>query len=123
MTRMPTGVVAFVFARGGSKGLPRKNLQPLAGRPLVAHAIAHGLACPLIERVVVSTDDDDIARVAEAAGALVPFRRPAELASDTAPEWLAWRHAVVTYEELFGTGSIDTFVCLPATAPLRRGED
>ena len=63
------GVVAFVFARGGSKGLPGKNLRPLAGKPLIAHAIEHALAVPRIERVIVSTDSTDIAQVARDFGA------------------------------------------------------
>ena len=87
-------VVAFVFARGGSKGLPGKNLRPLAGKPLIAHAIEHALAVPRIERVIVSTDSTDIAQVARDFGAEVPFMRPAELATDDSPEWLSWRHAV-----------------------------
>jgi len=83
------GVVAFVFARGGSKGLPGKNLRLFAGKPLIAHAIEHALAVSRIDRVIVSTDSPDIASVARDYGAQVPFLRPAELAADDSPEWLS----------------------------------
>ena len=88
------GVIAFVFARGGSKGLPGKNLRQFAGKPLIAHAIEHALAVPRIDRVIVSTDSPDIASVARDFGAEVPFLRPADLAADDSPEWLSWRHAL-----------------------------
>jgi len=110
-------VVAFIFARGGSKGVPGKNLRPLAGKPLIAHAITQAKAAAGIDRVVVSTDDEEIARVARQWGAEVPFMRPAELATDEAPEWLAWRHALQETED------VGTFVCVPATAPLRQPGD
>jgi CMP-N-acetylneuraminic acid synthetase len=113
--------IAFIFARGGSKGVPRKNLALLGGKPLIVHSIEAGLACPGIDHVVVSTEDAEIAEVARAAGAEVPFMRPAELASDTASEILAWRHAV---ETLRAQGrDFDTMVSLPATSPLRSVED
>ena len=86
--------VAVIFARGGSKGLPGKNIRPLAGKPLIAWAIEHALAVKRIDRVIVSTDSEEIAAVAREYGAEVPFLRPAELARDDSPEWLAWRHAL-----------------------------
>ena len=79
-------IVAFVFARGGSKGVPRKNLRPLGGVSLLARAIRRAKAVPGISRVVVSTDDQEIAEAGRAEGAEVPFLRPPELASDTARE-------------------------------------
>ena len=87
-------VLAVVPARGGSKGIPRKNLQLLAGRPLVAHAVAAGLAARLVTRVVCSTDDVEIGEAARAAGAEVPFLRPAELARDTTEDWPVFVHAL-----------------------------
>ena len=75
-------VLAIVQARGGSKGLPRKNLRLLRGHPLVAYSIASALAARSITRVIMSTDDDEIAQVAKQYGAEVPFIRPAELAQD-----------------------------------------
>lgn len=113
--------VAFIFARGGSKGLPRKNVLPLAGVPLIAHAIRVAQACPTLGCIHVSTDDDEIAAVAEEYGAIVPFLRPANLASDTASEWLAWRHAVAWAQDEYG--EFDALVSLPCTSPFRAVED
>jgi CMP-N-acetylneuraminic acid synthetase len=70
-------ILALIPARGGSKGLPRKNVLPLAGKPLVAHTIATALDSSTITRTIVSTDDDEIAEAARSHGADVPFRRPA----------------------------------------------
>ena len=112
---------AFIFARGGSKGLPRKNIKLLAGKPLISYSIEIAQRCPSIDAVYVSTDDEEIAAVAEQFGAKVPFIRPAELAADTSSEWDAWRHAI---DELESRGEhFDTFISLPATAPLRSVED
>lgn len=108
---------AFIFARGGSKGIPGKNIKPIAGKPLIAHSIELALRSSIIDRVFVSTDDQDIAQVAREYGAEVPFIRPAELASDTASEWLAWQHAVRFIQEEIG--SFQTFISLPTTAPCR----
>lgn len=113
--------VAFIFARGGSKGVPRKNVKPLAGKPLIAFAIEVGRQTPGIETVIVSTDDAEIAEVAQQYGAEVPFMRPAELAGDTAPEWLAWRHAIHWFQD--NRGAFDLFVSLPTTSPFRAVQD
>lgn len=111
----------FIFARGGSKGVPRKNVRPLAGLPLIGHAIRIAKACPSLGQVIVSTDDEEIAETARALGAEVPFRRPDALASDTASEWLAWRHAVEWVQSKIGP--FDVFVSLPTTSPFRSVED
>lgn len=87
-------VMALIPARGGSKSVPRKNLLPVAGKPLIAYSIMHAQACPSITRIVVSTDDDEIAEVAKSFGAEVPFRRPAEAASDTATDFQVFQHAL-----------------------------
>jgi YrbI family 3-deoxy-D-manno-octulosonate 8-phosphate phosphatase len=87
-------VLGIVQARGGSKGLPRKNVRPLRGHPLVAYSIASGLAARSITRLIVSTDDDEIAAVAEQYGAQVPFRRPIELAADDTPDFPLFVHAL-----------------------------
>lgn len=115
-------IVGFVFVRGGSKGLPGKNIRPLGGIPLVGRAVQCALACPEIHRVVVSTDDEAIAEVARQYGAEVPFLRPAELAADNAPEWAAWQHAIRHMAD-FSDLERDVFVSVPATAPLRIPED
>jgi len=87
-------VVAIIPARGGSKGIPRKNVQPVAGLPLIAHSIRDALASPLVDRVIVSTDDEEIAEVSRRHGAEVPFLRPPELAGDFATTESALTHAV-----------------------------
>tara|TARA_B110000090_G_scaffold184582_1_gene212062 strand:- start:3271 stop:3975 length:705 start_codon:yes stop_codon:yes gene_type:complete len=110
--------VAFIFARGGSKGLPGKNIRLLAGKPLIAWSIEHARAVQRIERVIVSTDSQEIANVARKYGAEVPFIRPAELSSDTSPEWLAWRHALSYMRQTEGSMP-DVMISIPATAPLR----
>jgi CMP-N-acetylneuraminic acid synthetase len=110
--------VAFIFARGGSKGLPGKNIRPLGGKPLIAWSIEHALAVTRIERVIVSTDSEEIAAVARDYGAEVPFIRPADLALDDSHEWLAWRHALNYLRET--TSSLpEVLVSVPTTAPLR----
>jgi CMP-N-acetylneuraminic acid synthetase len=110
--------VAFIFARGGSKGLPGKNIRPLNGKPLIVWSIEHALAVKRIDRVIVSTDSDEIAELARQYGVEVPFMRPAELAGDNSPEWLAWRHALNYLKE--STGALpEVMVSVPTTAPLR----
>lgn len=110
--------VAFIFARGGSKGLPGKNIRSLGGKPLIAWSIQHALSVRRIDRVLVSTDSEEIATVARDFGAEVPFIRPAELAGDNSPEWLAWRHGLNYVREK--TGQLpDVMVSVPTTAPLR----
>ena len=120
---MKSNVVGFIFARGGSKGVPRKNIRLLAGKPLIAYAIHTALGSDLIHRVIVSTDDTEIADVAQRYGAEVPFMRPAELARDDTPEWLAWQHAICALEVTEGEPQMDVFVSIPPTSPLRVVED
>lgn len=107
---------AFIFARGGSKGLPGKNIKPLAGKPLLQYSIDTAVASPSIDKVFVSTDDTDIVKVAIESGAIL-IERPDELASDTSPEWLSWRHAIEWVQQNYG--QFDGFISLPATSPLR----
>ncbi len=87
-------VLAVVQARGGSKGLPRKNVRLLRGHPLLAYSISSGLAAAGVTRLIVSTDDDEIATVARRYGAEIPFRRPAELAEDDTPDYPLFVHAL-----------------------------
>jgi len=113
-------VYAFVFARGGSKGLPGKNIKPLGGVPLIAHSIRVAQSLNSVAKVYVSTDSVDIADVARAHGAEV-IDRPPELATDTAAEWLAWQHAI---RHLHARGEhFDVFLSLPTTSPLRSASD
>lgn len=111
---------AFIFARGGSKGLPGKNIKPLAGKPLIQYSIESAVSSALIDKVFVSTDDNDIAEVTRQNNVEV-IDRPVELATDTSPEWLAWRHAIQWVYEKYG--EFETFVSLPATSPLRDNSD
>jgi len=110
--------IAFIFARGGSKGLPGKNIRFLGGKPLIAWSIEHALSVGRIDRVIVSTDSTEIAALAREYGAEVPFKRPVELARDECPEWLAWRHAINYLKETEGVLP-DAMLSVPATAPLR----
>ena len=103
-------VYAFIFARGGSKGIPRKNIRKLAGKPLIAYSIEAGHKSKLIDRVAVSTDDHEIARIATQYGAEVPFIRPIKLSQDDSPEWLAWRHAIQEINRRNKFPKIDIFV-------------
>ncbi|WP_348537908.1 acylneuraminate cytidylyltransferase family protein [Nocardioides lacus] len=109
--------VAVVPARGGSKGIPRKNLAPLLGRPLIGHTLDAAAASAYLDAVVVSTDDDAIAEVSAGYGAHV-VRRPAELASDTARTIDAVLHAVASLEV-----APDNVVLLQPTSPLRTARD
>ena len=114
-------ILAIIPARGGSKGIPRKNLRLLAGKPLIAHTIEHALRARQVSRTVVSTDDTEIAEVSRKCGAEVVMR-PAELATDTAGSDLVLLHALSYLEEK--EGFIPSLVVfLQATSPLRRLND
>jgi CMP-N-acetylneuraminic acid synthetase len=114
--------VGFIFARGGSKGLPGKNIRPLMGKPLIAWSIEQALSVNRIEKVIVSTDSEEIANVARAYGAEVPFIRPKALSEDNSPEWLAWQHALDFMSK--STGRLpEVMVSIPVTAPLRSSSD
>jgi N-acylneuraminate cytidylyltransferase len=114
-------ILAIIPARGGSKGIPRKNIQPLAGKPLLAYTIEHARATPAISRVVVSTDDAEIAAVAEQYGAGVIWR-PAEISGDDATSESALLHALDHLRDSDGYEP-DLVVFLQATSPLRQPDD
>lgn len=109
-------VLAVIPARGGSKGVPGKNLRPLAGKPLLVHSVEQALAARLVADTVVSTEDGAIADTARKAGAHV-VDRPAELATDAAPTEPAMRHALLEMEQRFG--GYDAVLLLQPTSPLR----
>lgn len=121
-SRQSTDVVAIIPARAGSKGVPDKNLAPVAGVPLIAHTILSALRAPAISRVVVSTDSPRIAQVAHAYGADVPFLRPDELATDDAPGRAVWKHAIHALMNSLGMRPALTLYLQP-TSPLRTAED
>lgn len=114
--------VGLICARGGSKGVPRKNLRALGGRPLIGWAIDTARRCRSLDRVVVSTEDAEIAEVARSLGAEIPFLRPAELAQDDSPELLTWQHCIQALMEQDGRAP-EVLVSIPATTPLRAVED
>ena len=111
-------VIALIPARGGSKSIPRKNLLRIAGRPLIAHSIAHALGSRHITRTIVSTEDAEIAEVAAACGAEVPFIRPAEFARDESPDIDVFRHALGWLRD--HDTICDLVVHLRPTGPVRR---
>ncbi len=111
-------VLAIIPARGGSKGLPRKNVRPLAGYPLIAYSIVAGLQAKTVTRTIVSTDDEEIAAVARDFGAEIPFMRPAEFAQDNTLDLPVFQHALgwlAQHEGYFP----DVVVQLRPTSPLR----
>ena len=122
MSKIVNNIVTFIFARGGSKGLPQKNILDFNGQPLIAWAIKQALAVEQIEEVFVSTDNEQIAEIAEKYGATIPFFRPSNLAQDDTPEWSAWQHAITSIMRIRNIQP-DMFISIPATSPLRKSED
>jgi N-acylneuraminate cytidylyltransferase len=117
-----SGLMAVIPARGGSKGLPGKNIRLFAGLPLIAHSILFARQCSEITRLVVSTDSEAVASLARKFDADVPFLRPAELAGDEAPLWAVLRHALETVEEL-DRKQYEFVVLLDPTSPAREPKD
>jgi CMP-N-acetylneuraminic acid synthetase len=114
--------IAAICARGGSKGVPRKNLRSLHGKPLIGRAVEQALASGLFDRVVASTDDPEMARVAAEHGAEVPFLRPSELAQDHTNKWDVFRH-LVSELEARGGRRVGVLADLDTGAALRTIED
>ena len=113
--------LAIIPARGGSKGLPGKNIKELCGKPLIAWSIEAGLKSNYLDEVMVTTDYQNIADVSKQYGASVPFLRPDELASDTATSFDAIKHTIEYYNEL--NKEFDYIVLLEPTSPLREVSD
>lgn len=116
-------VLGVVPARGGSKGVPRKNIRTLAGTPLIGWTLRAAAASARLARTVVSTEDDEIARVARALGGDVPFLRPGELSTDTAKSLDVMVHAIRAVEALEGGAPYDAVLLLQPTTPFRTAED
>jgi len=114
-------ILGLIPARGGSKGIPHKNLATVGGKPLIAWTIDAALACASLDRIVVSSDDSGIIETAVAYGAEAPFVRPAELSSDTAAMLSVVCHAVSALRS--GGFQVDTVVVLQPTSPLRTAAD
>jgi CMP-N-acetylneuraminic acid synthetase len=109
--------LALIPARGGSKGIPRKNIRSIAGKPLIAWSIQAALACSAIDSVVVTTEDPEIADISRQWGAHVPFMRPAELAKDDSPSMDTVLHALQQLPKF------DAVLLLQPTSPLRTSAD
>lgn len=114
-------VLAFVPARGGSRGLPGKNVRRLGGKPLIAWTLAQANKCRFLDRIVVSTDHPEIARIAKRCGGEVPFRRPARLAAGRVPTIDVCQHALDWFEKR--GECFDVLILLQPTSPLRLAED
>jgi pseudaminic acid cytidylyltransferase len=116
MTRL-----AVIPARGGSKRIPRKNVKPFAGKPMIVYAIDAAREAAVFDHIVVSTDDDEIAAVAQAHGALVPFRRPADLANDHAATSPVLVHAIA--QALEAGWDVQQVCCIYPGVPLLLAQD
>ena len=110
-------IVAFIFARGGSKGLPGKNILSLDGKPLLAYSIDQAKSIKRINRIIVSTDSEEIAKVALKFGAEI-LMRPPNICEDDSPEFLSWKHAV-NYLNKESLVTNDAIISIPTTSPLR----
>jgi pseudaminic acid cytidylyltransferase len=114
--------IAVIPARGGSKRIPRKNIKPFAGRPMISYSIAAAVQSGLFDRIIVSTDDGEIASVARTCGAEVPFLRPAELSDDHTGTMQVVEHAI-RFLASGGVCDLTAVCCIYATAPFIRHED
>ena len=112
-------VLALIPARGGSKSIPRKNIRPFAGHPLIVYSIAAGRAAETVARVIVSTDDEEIAAVARKYGAETPFLRPADFSQDNTPDLPVFQHCLLWLDEHEGYRP-EIVVQLRPTSPFRR---
>lgn len=113
--------LGIIPARGGSQGLPRKNIRLLCGKPLLQYTAEAALAAKHLSRIILSTEDEEIAEIGRTCGLEVPFRRPAELARDDTPTLSVMQHAVQWVED---RGELYDFICLlQPTNPLRKPED
>ncbi|MCX7830666.1 MAG: acylneuraminate cytidylyltransferase family protein [Acidobacteria bacterium] len=115
-------ILCVIPARGGSKGLPGKNIKPLLGHPLIAHSIMCANMCQRIDKIIVSTEDDEIAGIAEKYGAEVPFKRPEALATDEAGMIPVLQHALKESESIYRK-RFETLLLLDPTSPGRYPED
>ena len=107
---------AFIFARGGSKGIKGKNMVSFNGKPLLVNSIEMAKQIDSIDKIYLSTDSEEMADLASSYGVFI-IKRPTELASDDSPEWLSWQHAITKSNEIHG--KFGRFISLPTTSPLR----
>lgn len=114
--------ICVISARGGSRGLPGKNIRPMLGKPLIVWSIEQALLTPEIDRVVVSTDSEEIAEIARAAGAETPFLRPDYLSNSEAGKFGVFKHALQACEDFYSE-QYNLYVDLDCTSPLRDVSD
>ena len=107
---------AFIFARGGSKGIKGKNMVSFNGKPLIVNSFEIAKQIDCIDNIYLSTDSEEMANLARSYGVFV-IKRPKELATDNSPEWLSWQHAITKSNEIHG--KFEKFISLPTTSPLR----
>lgn len=115
-------ILGSICCRGGSQGVPGKNIRPLAGKPLLVHTIEAARGSRLLEDLLVSTDSERIAEVARGAGVVVPFLRPAHLATAEASKWDVFRHLLEHYEGEHGC-RVELLVDMDVTVPLKTSVD
>jgi len=115
-------ILGTICCRGGSKGVPGKNIKPLNGKPLIGYTVETAKASSLLNDVIISTDSIEIAHTAKRYGANVPFMRPDDLATDTASKWPVFIHALETYEKLNNL-TVDYLVDMDVTVPLKTAAD
>lgn len=115
-------VLGLIPARGGSKGIKKKNIRHLLGKPLISYTVECARACSFIDKVVVSTDDSEIAEISREFGAEVPFIRPPELAKDDTPMLPVMQHTVETVEAIYRE-RVNILILLDPTSPLRKVKD
>jgi CMP-N,N'-diacetyllegionaminic acid synthase len=115
-------ILGTICCRGGSKGVRGKNIRLLNGKPLIAYTIEIARSCTMLDDVIVSTDNEEIANIAIEYGAKVPFIRPASLATDEASKWPVFLHAVEKYEEQFGR-EVSYIADMDVTVPLKMAID
>lgn len=113
--------LAVIPARGGSKRIPRKNIKPFHGKPMISYAISAAIASGVFDWIIVSTDDEEVARIARERGALTPFIRPTELADDYTPTVPVVAHAISTCQSM--GWSIDEVCCIYPGVPFISVED
>ena len=113
---------ALICARGGSKGVPHKNIKEINNHPLIAWSINLGKKNKRLKKLIVSTEDENIKKISKKYGAEILFNRPEELSQDNTPEWLVWKHAI-NFLESNNYDHLDALVILPATSPLRYQKD
>lgn len=115
-------ILGTICCRGGSKGVPGKNIKLLHNKPLIGYTIETALGTQFLNDVIISTDSAEIATVAKQFGAKVPFMRPNDLATDTASKWPVFIHALEAYEQMFGV-VVDYLVDMDVTVPLKQSID